>query len=182
MTVASAPNLARHVLHHLGVERLVHGDEDTAHQQRRDQVLGANFELLGQVLDADALGHRDLAGDGQRLLLKSALRQNAAAAQSPSSGLPWSSGYCWRPRPRGGLRAAADAALRPEAAAPPAPGATQAAGTLARSRDAPPGPPGRGPKPGRPPGAPLGAERVGCMGRRPAGKPGAPTERRDAAG
>ena len=56
------------ILHHFGVERLVHGDEDAAHEQRGDQVLGANFELLGQVLYADAFGHGDFARDGQRLV------------------------------------------------------------------------------------------------------------------
>ncbi len=60
--------LGGHILHHLGIERLVHGDEDAAHQQRRDQVLGADFELLRQVLHADAFGDGDLAGDGQRLV------------------------------------------------------------------------------------------------------------------
>src|SRR6185437_9210069 len=56
-----------HVLHGFCVERLVNGDEEAAHEQDGDQVLGANFELLGQVLDADAFGHRDLAGDRQGL-------------------------------------------------------------------------------------------------------------------
>ena len=60
--------LGGHVLHHLGVERLVDGDEDAAHEQRGDQVLGADVELFGQVLDADALGDGDLAGDGHRLV------------------------------------------------------------------------------------------------------------------
>ena len=60
--------LTRHILHQLSIERLVHGDEDTAHQERRDEILAADSELFRQVLDADALGHRDGAGDGQRLL------------------------------------------------------------------------------------------------------------------
>ena len=59
--------LGGHVLHHLGVERLVDGDEDAAHEQGGDQVLGADFELLGQVLDADAFGHGDFTRDRQRL-------------------------------------------------------------------------------------------------------------------
>src|SRR6202789_2615635 len=62
------PNLARHILHQLAVERLVHSDKDSAHQQGRNQVLAAHSELLREVLHADALGHRDGAGDGQRLL------------------------------------------------------------------------------------------------------------------
>ena len=41
--------------------------------------------------------------------------RSATAEQSPSSGLLWSSGSCWRPRPRRSPRHAADAALRPEA-------------------------------------------------------------------
>ena len=60
--------LGGHILDHLGVERLVDGDEDAAHEQGGDEVLGADFELLGQVLDADAFGHGDFAGDGQRLI------------------------------------------------------------------------------------------------------------------
>jgi len=35
------------VLHHLGVQGLVDGNEDAAHQQRGDQVFGADFKLLG---------------------------------------------------------------------------------------------------------------------------------------
>ena len=31
------------ILDHLRIERLVHGDEDAAHEQGRDQILGANF-------------------------------------------------------------------------------------------------------------------------------------------
>src|ERR1700744_1476427 len=62
------PKLARHILHQLAVERLVHGDKDSAHQQGRNQVFATHSELLRQVLHADALGHRDGAGDGQRLL------------------------------------------------------------------------------------------------------------------
>ena len=60
--------LSRHILHQLAFERLVDGDEDTAHQQRCDQVLAANVELLGEVLHADAFRHRDGAGDRQWLV------------------------------------------------------------------------------------------------------------------
>jgi hypothetical protein len=59
--------LGGYVLDHLGVEGLVDGDEDAAHEEGGDEVLGADFELFGQVLDADALGDGDFAGDGQRL-------------------------------------------------------------------------------------------------------------------
>jgi hypothetical protein len=79
-------------------------------------------------------------------------------------------GYCWRPRPRGPLGRGARGAspgggTRPPPA--PIPGRCPNPGR-------PPGPPGRCPNPGRPPGAPAGEERVGCIGRRPAGPPGAP--------
>jgi hypothetical protein len=59
--------LGGHVLDHLGVEGLVDGDEDAAHEEGGDEVLGADFELFGQILDADALGDGDFAGDGQGL-------------------------------------------------------------------------------------------------------------------
>src|SRR5208337_4354151 len=55
------------VFDHLGVEGLVDGDEDAAHEQRGDEVLGANFEFFGKILDADALGDGDFAGDGKGL-------------------------------------------------------------------------------------------------------------------
>ncbi len=45
------------------VERLVHGDKNTAHQKGCDQVFTAQIKLLGQILDGDALRHRDGAGD-----------------------------------------------------------------------------------------------------------------------
>ena len=60
--------LPRNIFYQLRIERLVHGHEHTAHQQRGDQVLAAHSELLSQILDADALRHRDGARDGQRLL------------------------------------------------------------------------------------------------------------------
>jgi hypothetical protein len=55
------------VLDHLGVEGLVDGDKDAAHEQRGDEVLGADFEFFGQVLYADAFGDGDFAGDGKGL-------------------------------------------------------------------------------------------------------------------
>ena len=60
--------LGGNIFHHCGVERLVHGDEYTAHQKCGDQVLGANLELLGQVLHADAFGYGDFARDRQGLV------------------------------------------------------------------------------------------------------------------
>src|SRR6201999_2444053 len=82
-------------------------------------------------------------------------------------------GYCWRPRPRGGPPGRWGRGASPPGgrSPPPAPGGPPGRGP---KPGRPAGPPGRCPKPGRPPGAPLGAERVGCIGRRPAGKPGAP--------
>ena len=58
--------LGSHILHHLRIERLVHRHEDTTHQQRGNQVLGANIQLFRQVLDADSLGDRDFPCDRQR--------------------------------------------------------------------------------------------------------------------
>ena len=59
--------LARHILDQLAFERLVDGDEDALHQEGGDEVLAADVELFGEVLDADAFGHRDGAGDGHGL-------------------------------------------------------------------------------------------------------------------
>ena len=80
--------LPRHVLHQLAVQRLVHRHKHALHQQRRNQVLAAHIQLLRQVLHADAFGHRNRLGNRQRLLSRSSPRHNAAAAGSPSSGLP----------------------------------------------------------------------------------------------
>ena len=170
MTVAAGAELGRHVLHHLGVERLVHGDEDAAHQQRGDQVLGANFELLGQVLHADALGHGDLAGDGQRLVavLHAAIawrRHKALHRAFLGLGIlllaaaAAARGRALRARRFAGRRCAAGA------------------GTRRQSPGAAPPNPGRAPKPGRAPGAagPPGRESArrgarGMLGPRSAGE------------
>ena len=148
MTVAPTPKLGGHVLHHLGVERLVDGDEDAAHQQGRDQVLGADLELFGQVLDADALGDGDLAGDGQRLIAevcRSAItRRRHKALHRAFLGLGvlrTSAAASWR----GALRARRFAGRRCAA------GAGTCAAKSAGARWPPN--PGRAPKPGRAPGA-----------------------------
>ena len=60
--------LACDVLDQLAFERLVDGDEHALHQQHGDEVLAADFELLGEVLDRDTFGHRDGLGDRQRLM------------------------------------------------------------------------------------------------------------------
>ncbi len=59
--------LTGYVLHQFTFERLVDGYEDAAHQQGGDEVFAADVELLGKVLDADALGDRDGTGNGQGL-------------------------------------------------------------------------------------------------------------------
>ncbi len=59
--------LAGDVLHQFRIERLIDRDENAAHQQSCDQIFAAHFELLGEILDADAFGHRDGAGDRHRL-------------------------------------------------------------------------------------------------------------------
>ena len=61
---------ARHFAGQFGVERLVDGGEHAARQQTRDQIFRANFQLLGQILHADALGDGDVARDRQRLVRK----------------------------------------------------------------------------------------------------------------
>ena len=43
--------LACDILHQFAFERLVDGDEHTLHQQYGDQILAANFELFGKILD-----------------------------------------------------------------------------------------------------------------------------------
>ena len=60
--------LPRHVLHQVRIQRLVHRHEHALHQQRRNQVLAAHIQLLGQVLHADAFGHRNRLGNRQRLV------------------------------------------------------------------------------------------------------------------
>ena len=59
--------LAGDILDEFAIERLIHGDEDATQQQHGDEILAAHSEFLGKILDADALRHRDGAGDGQRL-------------------------------------------------------------------------------------------------------------------
>ena len=59
---------ASHLRGQLGVERLVDGGENAAAQQARDQILGANFQLLRQILYADAFRDRDAARDRLRLV------------------------------------------------------------------------------------------------------------------
>ncbi len=162
------------VLHHLGVERLVHGDEDAAHEQRRDQVLGANFELLGQVLHADAFGHRDLAGDGQRLVAEvCAAPPKRGGGTKPFIGPSLVLGYCCPPRRPRFCAARCGRGASPVGGAPPGTGAWTAKATGTRwrrirgarqSRDGrrvAPGPPG--------PANPPGVVRVGCLGRGPPG-------------
>jgi hypothetical protein len=51
--------LARDILDELAFERLVDGDEDALHQQGGDEVLAADVELFGEILDRDAFGDGD---------------------------------------------------------------------------------------------------------------------------
>src|ERR1700723_1843927 len=60
--------LGRHILYQLSVERLVDGDKNAPHQERRNQVLAAHAQLFRQILYADAFCHRDRAGDWHRFL------------------------------------------------------------------------------------------------------------------
>ncbi len=60
--------LTRDILDQFAVERLVDGDEDSAHQQRCDQVLATNIQLLRKFLYADAFGNGNGASDRHRLL------------------------------------------------------------------------------------------------------------------
>ena len=159
-----------HILDHLAVERLVDRDEDAAHEQGGDQVLGANFELLGEILYADAFSDGDFAGDGQRLVAevcctaKTRRRHKALHRAFLRLGILLASAASLWERARCGRGAS------PAGGAPPA--------TAGRGPPKPPGRgapnPGRAPKPGRPPGPPgprrpPGAVRVGCFGRGPPG-------------
>ena len=154
--VGGGAELGRDILHHLGVEGLVDGDEDAAHEQRRDQVLGADLELLGQVLDADALGHRDFTGNRQRLLgevgrpAKTARRDKALHRAFLGLGILLATAAATPGRratrgPRrfaGRRRTARSETARTRAKATPGRGPLK---------------PGRWPKPGRPPGPPGAA-------------------------
>ena len=113
--------------------------------QARDEILGANAELLGQILYRNAFGDGDVPRDRQRLIADAS---PAAAECSPSSGLP---------------------SRRAERISVPA-GVTDAPGR-APGRLGPGGAIGApGPTPsGR---APAGATRVGCIGRRSPGRSG----------
>jgi hypothetical protein len=64
----------------LGVERLVHRDHHATEEQSGDEVLTADFQLLGEVLDRDALGDGDGARDGEIALgdLRGALARSVA--------------------------------------------------------------------------------------------------------
>ena len=65
--VCAGPEMASHFGGEFCVERLVDGGENSARQQPGNQVLGANAQLLCQVLYAGAFRNRDVPRDGQRL-------------------------------------------------------------------------------------------------------------------
>ena len=164
--------LAGDVLDQLAFERLVDGDEDALHQQGGDEVLAADVELFGEVLDADAFGDRDGLGDGQRLardLRAAVTRRRLEALHRAFLGLLVAltaaalAGTCRRAH--AGRRSFAGAGHAAGCSA----GTCAEAGTCTEAGRAPPGAkPGR---PGAPPGppGPPGKVRVGCMGRRAPG-------------
>ena len=59
---------ASHFAGQFRVECLIDGGENTANQQARDQIFGADAELLGQILNADSLSDGDAARDRLRLV------------------------------------------------------------------------------------------------------------------
>src|SRR5277367_6189620 len=59
--------LGSHILNQFGIEGLIDGDKNAAHQKRCDEVLTAYTQFFGQVLYANAFCHRDGTGDGHRL-------------------------------------------------------------------------------------------------------------------
>ncbi len=59
--------LAGDVFDEFAFEGLVDSDEDALHQEGGDEVLAADVEFFGEVLDADTFGDRDGLGDGKRL-------------------------------------------------------------------------------------------------------------------
>ena len=60
------PELRRDFLDQLAIQRLVHRDKHALHQQRRNQILAADCQLLRQILHAHAFCHRDGARDLHR--------------------------------------------------------------------------------------------------------------------
>src|ERR1700756_1112420 len=66
--VGVCPEESRHLAGELGVERLIDGGEHAPHEQPRNQILRANSQLFGQILDADALGDRDASSNRQRFV------------------------------------------------------------------------------------------------------------------
>ena len=101
---------ARHLAGQFGVERLVDGGEHAASQQARDQILGANSQLLGQVLDADSFRDGDAARDRLRLVRKRQARRRHEALHraffyaSRNIALPWPAGRRTRTAARTGRR------------------------------------------------------------------------------
>ena len=65
--VGRRAEVARHFAGQLGIERLVDSRKYATREQTRDQILGADFKLLGQVFDADAFWNRNTSRDRQRL-------------------------------------------------------------------------------------------------------------------
>ena len=125
--------LTRHILHQLGIERLVHGDEDAAHQQRRDEVLAADSELSARSLTLmpSVTVMVRVMGSGSCGICAPPKRDGGA---KPFIGPSLVFGYCWRPRPRGGPPGRCGRGASPGGGTrPPAPAH---AGTLAEARTA----------------------------------------------
>ena len=70
---------ARHLAGQFRVERLVDGRKHAAHHQPRDYVLGANAQLLGQVLHRDSFCNRDVPRDRRRLVADRHARRRSVA-------------------------------------------------------------------------------------------------------
>ena len=65
---ALGSEVAGHVAGEVFAERLVDGGEDAASEQTRNEILGADVELLGKILDADAFRDGDGTRDRHRLI------------------------------------------------------------------------------------------------------------------
>ncbi len=70
---------ARHLRCQVGFKGLVDGREHAFREQTRDQILSADFKLLGEIFYADAFGNGDGASDRQRLVRKRKPRRRSEA-------------------------------------------------------------------------------------------------------
>ncbi len=70
---------ARHFAGEFGVESLIDGGEDAAHDEAGDDIFGANAEFFGEIFNRDALGDGDVFGDGHRLVADDHPRRRSVA-------------------------------------------------------------------------------------------------------